>query len=590
MAFDGIVTKAIATELQQLSGGRIDKIFQPNKNTIILGFYLDGKNYALNICIDAQNYRFHLTTHKKANPQIAPNFCMVLRKHLIGLRIKNFITDNLERIVTIEFEGLDEFDDVISKKLIIELMGRHSNIILLDENKIIIDSLRHTYKSNESYRDVCPKARYITPHVSKFNFLDTLSFDTFKSKLTMEYIKDSKAYKEILNNKPLELTYKTIAADISNTFNGISKSFANYVLDVLDVKELNDFELEQIYKYIVNIINNIGTTNLSFETIFDTNGNIKDYFLILKKTDDKFALNFFIDDFYYDKENKELFKNYKNSTLKLVLSVLKKYNSRLINIDNKLKECEHMDLYKLYGELITANLYRIDNSHTDTIELENYYDNNNKILIPIDKKYSISTNAKRYFKKYNKLKNTLEIVNIQKKETIKELEYIESIVYELENSLTIEEIAQILDEISESVLFKTNITKKKSSNKFKKSKLTKNKAVSFNPIKYTINGFTILVGRNNKENDYLTMKYADKNDIWFHTKDIHGSHVILKTNNQKIDDEILYKCASIAKEHSKGKNSSNVPIDYCPVKFVKKPSNSKPGMVIYTNNKTIYAN
>lgn len=183
MAFDGIVTKAIASELQQLSGARIDKVFQPTSNTIVLGFYLSGTNYALNICTDSANYRINLTTHAKPNPKVAPNFCMVLRKHLIGLHIKNIITSNLERIVTIEFEGLDEIDDLISKKLIIELMGKHCNIILLNDENIIIDSLRHINNENSTHI-VIPHIKYTYPKILKQNFLECTSFNDFSSKVS----------------------------------------------------------------------------------------------------------------------------------------------------------------------------------------------------------------------------------------------------------------------------------------------------------------------------------------------------------------------------------------------------------------------
>ena len=176
MAFDGIVTKAITSELQQLIGGRIDKIYEPNKNDIILGFYLNGVNYALNICTNAQNYRLHLTTHAKPNPKTALNFCMLLRKYLIGLRIKNIISVNLERVITIEFEGFDDIDDIITKKLIIELMGRHCNVILVDENNMIIDSLKHISSDNELTREIVPHVKYVYPSTNKLNFLEAITF------------------------------------------------------------------------------------------------------------------------------------------------------------------------------------------------------------------------------------------------------------------------------------------------------------------------------------------------------------------------------------------------------------------------------
>lgn len=575
MAFDGIVTKAIATELSKLNGARIDKVFQPTKNEIILGLYLNKKNYALNICIDSQNCRINLTTNSKPNPQVAPNFCMLLRKNLICLKLKNIITFDLERLVILEFEGFDELDDIISKKLIIELMGKHSNIILLDDANIIIDSLRHIKEIDENYRDILPHTKYSYPTSNKCSFLELKDFEDFKNLLDISDI-------------------GTFPTQISNAFNGISKGFINSIIKKLEIKDLTVSNLELIYNYIKNIIDNIGTNNLSFKKIKNQEGIIKDYFLVNSKSTKPFELNFFIDDFYYSKEISEAFRNYRNTLLKLILDTLKKYNKRLYNINEKLHECDDMEKYRIYGELITANLYRIPNKNLEEIELENYYDNNNKILIKLDKRYSPSINAKKFFKKYSKLKSALAIVSEQKKDTLKELDYIESIVYELESSTSIDELTSIFDEISENDIFKektsrVNNTKK---SKIKKSKLTKNKEVSFNPIKYNVDGYTVLVGRNNKENDYLTLKYASKNDIWFHTKDFHGSHTILKiTNNLPYPNfDILVETAKIAAQHSKAKNSSNVPVDYCEVKYVKKPSGSRPGMVIYTNNKTLNVN
>lgn len=588
MAFDGIVTKAITTEISQLTGARIDKVFEPNKNTIILGIYQNGINYALNICIDAQYCRINLTTHQKPNPQVAPNFCMLLRKNLIGLKLKNLITFDLERLIILEFEGFDELDDIISKKLVIELMGKHSNIILLDDTNIIIDSLRHIKELDENYRDILPHTKYTLPTSDKLSFLEIKNFEDFKAHLNSSISKNNNTQSMNLSDlKPNDLP-----VNISNTFNGISKNFINAIIKKLEIEETTDKELKKIFDYINQIIANIGTNRLSFEQIKNSDNIVKDYFLIPEeKSDEPFKLNFFIDDFYFYKESNEQFKNYRNTLLKLILDTLKKYKKRLYNIDEKLKECGNMDKYRLYGELITSNLYKIPNKNIEKIELENYYDSNNKITIKLDKRFSPSINAKRFFKQYSKLKNALIIVSEQKTETLKELDYIESVIYELENCSTIDDIASIYEEISENEIFKEKTTLKTNNkkSKLKKSKLTKNKTVSFNPIKYTVDGYTVFVGRNNKENDYLTLKFANKNDIWFHTKDFHGSHTILKLyNNQPYpSNDILVKVAELAAKHSKARNSSNVPVDYCEIKFVKKPSGSKPGMVIYTNNKTL---
>ena len=577
MAFDGIITKAISYELQKvLLDGKINKIFEPNKNEILLGIYSGGKNYALNICIDSNLYRLHLTTNLKANPLTAPNFCMLLRKHLMGYKIKEFYSaPDLERIITIKLEGYNELNDLTTKYLIIELMGKHSNIILLNDKFFIIDSLRHLDITSHSYRDIMPAHEYIYPTNTKTNFYEITSSENLYNLITEANTSLSKFF--------------------TNKFTGFSNPFIKNILKKLNIDNQNfsKEDIDVLFNYLCNILNNLDTNSISIISYTNEKGK-SDYVIDYVQKSEDLEINFFIDDFYYNKITSTAFKNYKDSMLKLILNILNKYNKRLEHMNIKLNECTNMEKYRIYGELITANLYRIDKTNISNIEVENYYDNNKKIIIPLDKKYSPSNNAKRFFKKYNKLKNTLEIVSIQKKETLKELDYIESIIYEIESCENLQDLSDIFEEISENDIFKEFLPKakiKKSKSKVKKSTLTKNKTVAFNPIKYNIDNYTIFVGRNNKENDYLTLKFAKKNDIWFHTKDIHGSHVILKNeNNQKIDEEILTKVASIAAYYSKARNSSNVPVDYCEVKYVKKPNGAKPGMVIYTNNHTLNVN
>ena len=549
MAFDGIVTKAIVTELQELVGSKIDKVHEPDKNTIVLGLYSQGKNYALNICIDAHNCRLNLTTHNKLNPLVAPNFCMLLRKHLIGGKISGISMQGLERIVNIEIETINEFNEIENKTLILELMGKHSNIILKNQNDIIIDAMRHI-ASNNSYREILPSRIYTLPQSNKYEFTKLSGPEEFGEKLE------------------IDSTENDYAKKLSNTFTGISLSFAKSAVE--------QRELPEIYNYINEIIN-------SEKLKFELEGS--DYVLKLSDQEkEMFELNFFIDDFYFERETTEAFTNARNTMLRMILEVLKKYKNRLASIDAKLQECDGMDKYRLYGELITANLYQLTNTHSDSIELYNYYDNSN-IKIPLDVKYSPSMNAKRYFKKYSKLKNAYKIVSEQKVETEKELNYIESIVYELEDSTCLEDVQYIFEEISENVVFKEKLKRKEKKNKNQKKK----KQQKFSPIEYEVNGYKIYVGRNNKENDWLTVSFASKTDYWFHTKDVQGSHVILKADKE-VNDDILVKVAEIAAKHSKAKMSSNVPVDYCLVQFVKKPNGSKPGMVIFTNNKTLNVN
>ena len=560
MAFDGIITKQVVSELEGvLIDGKINKVFEPNRNEIILGIYSSGKNYALDISIASNNYRMNLTTTSKPNPLNAPNFCMLLRKYLVGMRIKKVYTNSLERIIYIDLEGYNELNDLVTKKLVIELMGKHSNIILLNERNIIIDSLRHLDSFEGSSRDILPAREYITPPSEKADFY-TISRNDFNPS-------------------------GNLSTFIPDTYNGISKAFVLSALKVLQISDNNysNSDIDKLFDYIKYILSNIGSQNVS--TVLLENN---DYVLSNTSTPELLQTNFFLDDYYKQKEDNELLVNYRNNLSKLVLSALKKITKKVNNINSKLKECDEMDTFRIYGELITSNLYRIDNSkNVESIVLENYYDNNNPITIPLDKTIPPSYNAKKFFKKYNKLKNTLSIVSEQKKEATKELYYLESIVYELENATTIEDLEEIDSEISENVLFKN--TSKKSD--IKKNKINKRNAHDeYEPITYNVDGFTLYVGKNNKQNDYITTKLGKNDDLWFHTKDIRGSHCLLKCNGSKVDDNTIVACAEIAAFYSKAKLSSNVPVDYCFIKNVKKPSGAKPGMVIFTNNQTINVN
>lgn len=561
MAFDGIVLKSVVSELSTcLTNGKINKVYMPNSNEILLGIYSGGKNYCLLCNISSNSYRIHLTTTSKPNPLNATNFCMLLRKHLVGFRIVNISTLNLERIVTIELEGYNELNDKLRKKLIIELMGKHSNIILLNENNKIIDSIRHLDISSGSLRDILPAREYVLPNNdTKMDFYNT----------------SKKDFMNIVNDD--------ITRSIINNYTGFSNSFISSILENLNISNdsFSQNDLSVLYDTIRSILLNIETNNVKL-----VNYNTNDY-VITTSNIEPLQVNFFLDDFYSKKEEKDSINTYRNNLLKLVLTALKKISKKLDNINLKLKECDNMDKYRIYGELITSNLYRLDsNQNAESVVLENYYDNNNEITILLDKTISISYNAKKFFKKYHKLKNTLEIVSVQKKDTIKEIDYLESIVYELENANSISDLDEIYLEISENGIFKG-----KEKANIKKNKVNKkNVHDEYEPIIYTVDGFTLYVGKNNKQNDYITTKLGKNEDYWFHTKDIRGSHCLLKCNGENVKEHTIIACCQIAAFHSKAKLSSNVPVDYCFVKYVKKPNGSKPGMVIYTNNKTMNVN
>lgn len=564
MAFDGIVCSAVVAELNTLiSEGKINKIFEPNKNEIIIGIYSKGKNLALNINIDPVNYRINLTTHSKPNPKNVYNFCMVLRKHLTSGTIKKVYMKELDRIIYIDIDCYNELNDHITKTLIIELMGKHSNIILINSDGIIIDSLRHLNKLDNSLRDILPGYKYIEIENSKLDFQSS-TFDSF--------------YKNIKENN-----VSKISSAISNCFAGFSKSGVINTLDCLGIKDDTNIALsdyKKLYTYFSELLKTI-KQNITGVSYMETS-NKKDFYITNASSKD-ILINFFIDDFYFDKEVKEKFESSKSNTLRSLLEKIRKLSDKLKNIDSKLKECSKMETYKLYGELITSNLYRIPNYNQENITLENYYDNNSPISIPLDSTISPSANAKKFFKKYRKLQNTASIVKKQKEAIKLELDYLDSIVYEINNCTNLDELDAVIAEISEDYGI-SNVKKDESTKKTKKP-------VANMPTEYKIDGYTILVGKNNKQNDNLTCKLAKKNDLWFHTKDIHGSHVVLRLDkNKKATDSIIYKCATIAAYYSKAKLSQNVPVDYTFIKYVRKPNGAKPGMVIYTDNKTLYVN
>ncbi len=560
MAFDGMVLKSVVKELNILKNGKVNRIYEPSNNNIIFSIYAEGSTYALDIDVSANNYRINLTTHEKSNPYVAPNFCMLLRKYLIGARINKIYTNGLERIVFIEFECFNEMNDKITRTLVIELMGKYSNIILLNHENVILDALKRfdTNVINADERNIMPMRKYILPSSNKKD-IETLSKENF-----MVICKSQNIH--------------TLDLLLSSTFTGISKLFIQSALDFLKISNtVSDKNLEELYDYIFNILSSNNVVCKKYKNNYSI--------FIDNNEKESFQINFFLDDFYYEKMQEDLFKNYRNNLLKVINNTLDKITKKLDNINNKIEACKDMNKYKIYGELLIANIYRINtlNISDNFVELENYYDNNNIVSVPVNTDISTSQNAEKYFRKYNKLKNTLEVVNIQKKDAEKELNYLGSLIYELDNATDIDAINEIYNEISENILFNDNIKQNKNSNKNIKSSLSSQD----NYMRLNLDGYTVLVGKNNRQNDYLTMKIANDNDYWFHTKDIHGSHVILRCSGDTPKMETIIKCAKLAAYYSKAKFSSNVPVDYTLKKYVKKPNGSQPGYVIYTNQKTV---
>lgn len=623
MAFDGITLNAVVNELQILKGAKVNSINQPDKNSIVISVY-NGNNFAINIDTSANNYRIHLTTHSRKNPLNALNFCMCLRKQLNRAKIDSIYMKDLERICYIKFSTYNEMNDLVNKTLIIELMGKYSNIILVNENFKIIDALKkfdnfdvlnHSENSGslkkensndgliEKSRGIMPGREYIEPVDEKYNFKNT----------------SENEFVEIIEKS----SYKTLESAIPNLFTGISKLFVQNIINTLELTNtISRKSLKNIYEYINEIIDCSNSSNLkliinknNYSVGIEERKKDENFTTEIQKreNDNILKINFELDDFYYNKIEKELFTNYRNGLLKILENTLDKLTKKLYNINEKVELCKKKDDYKIYGELLLANIYRLKNVNTiqnenasqikneDTsenlsqikeknektleVQVENYYDNNKKINIPINPKISISKNAENYFKKYDKMKRTLDVVNKQKEQTNKELNYLSTIIDEIDTCTTISDINEVYEEISENILFNEVSNHKR----YKAGKIKKEDTqMLLNYLKFKVDDYDVLVGKNNKQNDYITLHVANDSDYWFHTKDIHGSHLILRCNGVTPKLETIKKCAEIAAYHSKAKFSSHVPVDYTQIKNVKKPKGAVPGYVIYKNNKTIY--
>lgn len=555
MAFDGITTKNILIELNNnLINARIEKIYVPTKNDIFLCFHTKNRdNLKLLISIDANNARIHFSNSMKENPSKAPQICMILRKHLQGAKLLSISQYGLDRVITFKFENINELGDLVQKSLIVELMGKYSNVILIDDKEKIIDSMRHVDITMSSVREVLPNKNYILPTtLGKKNFT-ALSFDEFSETL--------------INSDSLDLP-----SAISNNLIGFSKSFVNSFLKELQLSnvDVSRENLKIIYDKLIDVFKTMESSAFNFKMT----ENEKDYYLDIDDIcKNNLALSAFLDEYYSKKESVSLIKNAKMNIEHDVNSHISKLSKKLANVNEILLDSENLEKYKQFGELLNCNMHNLSIG-MDKIEVINFYDNNNLITIPLQKNLTPSRNAQNYFKKYNKLKNSIVHATAYKKEFETDIDYLNSVVCELELAESLKEI----DEIREELVSSGYIKKAYKSNK-------KRDDLPSEPIKYEYNGITILVGRNNVQNDKLTFKIAKKTDMWLHTKKIHGSHVIIKSDN--VSDDVLLYAAKLAVMHSAGKNSSKVEVDYTQVKFVHKEAGAKPGMVVYTDYHTV---
>ena len=555
MAYDGIITYGITKELLSvLKLSKIDKIYQPSREVIIIQFYTSNGVLRLLSSCNAMSARLCLTKNKYDNPASPPNFCMLLRKHLIGGRVTDVRQLESERIIEIDVEAMSEMGFTVSKKLVFEIMGKHSNIILVDNiSGKILDACKRVSIDVNKYRQILPGTLYKYPPKQ-----DKLPFKGIN--ITSDIGRDS----DIILSKVSGIS-PAIAREIAGYDNPVSR-------------------LDQI-------ISSVDTMSYKPRIYFDKDNPIEFHLTDLREyegLDIRYfeSLSECIEYFFFHKESTNLLKQKSAPLYKNVKKMLDKAYLKKKRLSEDIMAAERADKYRLFGELLTANIHML-NGKESSIELFNWYDNSN-ITIPLDPKLSPSLNAQNMFRKYNKAKTAKKEKAVQLNEVDNDISYLESTLLWINNAKSVDDLSVIYSELEdEGYLKKKGLHKNPS----------KNKKASYkpNPIKYHLSsGYEVLVGRNNRENDYLTTRLAKKTDLWLHVKDIPGSHVIVSIpkniNISDLESEVIYEAAAIAAYHSRAAGGENVPVDYVSVRHVKKPKNAKPGMVIFTSNKTVYVN
>ncbi len=575
MAMDGVSVAALVYELNSVFfGSRIDKIQQTETDELLISFYGgNGGGKRLRLTANSQVARVCITEDKKKSPDVAPLFCMLLRKHLSGARFKEAVQPDFERVIKLVFDGTNEFGDACEKYLIAELMGRHSNIILVDEGGKIIDAIKHIDFSVSSVRQVLPGMMYCCPpSQDKANILKISLNDIVEILSSCD--KSLKADKAILG------AFSGISPLLSREIVYNAFGVCDIYLDELDYSKILDlaaccFEMFKKVKdkefFPCYLVRNDTKKPFEFSAL-----KIKQYEaaaeVIKEATMSQVAENF-----YREKDERERITRKSAHLVKLISNNIERCAKKIVAQKSELADTENMEKYKRYAELITANLYALSDGQKQAVVVDYYDPEMKEITITLDECLSPANNAQRYFKKYNKAKTAAEELAKQIKKAQAELDYLESVEEELQKAETTEDLSEIADE-----LFEQGYLKRPKDMKKRKKEATK-------PLEFvTDDGFVVLVGKNNKQNDLLTLKFAKNSDLWFHTKDIHGSHVLLRYEyGKEFTDSAIVCAAKYAAKFSKASNSSNVPVDYTYVKYVKKPSGAPPGKVIYTNQKTV---
>lgn len=572
MALDGIYLSLVKDELEKkLIGSRIDKIHQPAKGTVVISFRTphDGNQKVL-LCAAAGTARAHFTSRELENPKVPPMFCMLLRKHLSSGKLIAIRQDGFERILFFDFEATDELGDRVTLTLACEIMGRCSNIILIGKDGRIIDAIKRVSDDMSSVRRVLPGMSYtLPPRDERLNLLD---LDTDEFFLNLEKNPTQELSKAILK-----------------TLEGISPVFAREAVHYCargedrTAGELSSDERDRLAFYLKNTARQILEGENKFVLLKDKSGKMTDFcFTMVSQYGNLMTAREFnspcelLDTFYFERDVINQNRQRADDLFKMIVSLTERIKRRVASQKQELLDCQNRDELRLIGDLIMANLYRIQKGDRE-VTLENFYDEAcPEIKIKLDPRLTPAQNAQKYYTEYRKADTADKKLRELIASGEEEIKYIDSVFDSLSRASTESDLGEIRLELWQSGYLKQPKNKQKPP-----------KALP--PIEYVSgDGYTILVGRNNRQNDTLTLKIAEKSDIWLHTHDFTGSHVIIKCEGTQPPEETVEEAALIAAYNSSARNSSLVPVDYTLAKFVKKPAGSKPGMVIFTNNKTLY--
>ena len=570
MALDGITLSMLKNEIsEKLIGARVDKIHQPSKEELVIALRWNGGNGKLLISASASGPRIHFTESSVDNPKNPPMFCMLMRKHLSGAKLVEIEQFGLERMLHISFSTYNEFGDPVIIKLAVEIMGRHSNIMLIGPDGRIIDAIKRVTADMSSVRQVMPGMTYVFPPAQ--NKLNTLDIDCMELASRLKNGRDIPLSKALMEN--LDGVSPIVCREISEIVTGGFDTKAH---------DLTNDDFEKLASCLEKISESIKNGNANPYMVIEENGHPLDFtFIKVSQYGDATEVRKFgsfsemLDKFYSERSGADRMKQRSNDLFKFVTNLADRISRKLDVQRQELARSTERDILRVKGELIHANLWMIEKGMTSVV-LENYYDNCKPVEVKLDPRLTPNQNAQHYFSEYRKADTAERMLKKFIKKGEAELSYIESVFDLLSRARTDDEVVAIREEL----VAQGYLTNHRKNNQ---------KPVKLAPKEYiSSDGFRILCGRNNIQNDKLTFKDSRKNDIWLHTQKIHGSHTVIVTEGREVPETTIQQAAIVAAYNSKARESSLVPVDYTEIRNVKKPSGSAPGKAVYEHYKTAY--